>query len=137
MNKRFHRNDLRTGAMMPDLIVAAILTMALIGTLTTCTIRSGRLMTQTRHQQLALDELSNQLERLLSLNENDRRKAMSDLMPSDEIASALPEASLAAETMDDQQGTRIVLSLDWNHGVPSTPMRLVGWTQPRTAESTE
>jgi len=122
---------------MPDLIVAAILTMALIGTLTTCTIRSSRLMMETRHQQLALDELSNQLERLLSLNEKERRKALSELVPSDDVASALPEASLVAETIDDQQGTRILLSLNWNHGVPSTPVRLVGWTQPRTAESTE
>ncbi len=120
---------------MPDLIVAALLTLTLIGTLTTFTIRTGRLMVDTRKHQVAIDELSNQLESLLVLDEESLVSAIRDLKPSDEAVIALPEAVLSAERSDDSHGKRIALHLNWNRGTYATPLRLVGWINPRSDEA--
>jgi len=123
------------GGAMPDLIVAAVLTMTLIGTLTTFTVRSGRLMAETRRHQFAVDELSNQLERLLALDSETLDVAIKTLTPSDEASVALPAAVLSAERIDDSFGERIVLSLTWDRGAVATPIRLVGWIKPTPAEA--
>jgi len=134
MSSRFNPTDCRAGLMIPDLIVAATLTLALIGTLTTCTVRCGRLMIDTRHHQLALDELSNQLERLVAFSEQERAKAILELTPSDEVARVLSKATMAAETIIDASGTRIVLRLNWDRGALATPLKLTAWTKPQPTE---
>jgi hypothetical protein len=53
----------------------------------------------------------------------------------------LPGVTLEAKRFDDRDGARIELSIDWDRGRPSKPMRLVGWladipaSEPETEES--
>ena len=121
---------------MFDLVVAAVLTTTLIGTLTTSTVRSMRLMKDTRDQQLALEELSNQLERLMALDEVTRNEEINALMPSNEVARALEDATLKADLIEDEQGQRLIVSLNWNRGADANPKQLVGWIKPSLQDST-
>jgi len=125
----------RVGGTMPDLIVAAVLTMTLIGTLTTFTVRSGRLIAETRRHQFAVDELTNQLERLQALDSETLDAAIATVAPSEEASVTLPAAVISAEKIDDSLGERIVLSLNWERGAVATPIRLVGWIKPASTES--
>jgi hypothetical protein len=126
----------RTAVAMFDLVVAAVLTTTLVGTLTTSAIRSIRLMKDTRDQHLALEELSNQLERLIALEDDDRAKALETLVPSDEVKHTLIDAKLEAEVIEDKQGKRLLVSLNWERGGNATPKRLVGWIKVNAEDPT-
>lgn len=123
------RVDRRTGGMMVELVVAATLLVALIGTFTPMSLSAGRLWQQTRQHQLALDELSNQLDRLLVLSEPDRAAAIESLQPSAAALAALPEASLSAVQQSDRDGVRVKVELSWQRAVPAVPLSLTGWIQ--------
>ncbi len=117
----------RRGTTVADLLVAATLLATMVTTMMTLTVRSGRLRQETRHQQLALDELSNQLERLLSLDAKDRESEMASLNLPEHITAILPGAKLEGKSIEDENGTRIELSLAWDHPIKSPPLSLVGW----------
>ena len=125
--KCIHPHRYRRGTTVADLLVAATLLGAMVTTMMTLTIRSGRLRQETRHQQLALDELSNQLERLLSLDAKDRESEMASLFLPEHIIATLPGAKLDGKSIGDENGTRIELNLSWDHPIQSTPLSLVGW----------
>ncbi len=117
----------RNGITLIELIVAATLIisgLALVGKLTVLT---GRMWQQTRHERIAIEELSNQMERLLALPAADRDAAIAELKLSDEASTRLPNARLVADTTDDSAGLRVELRLEWNRGVPAGPIKLTGW----------
>ncbi len=117
----------RHGGTIADLLVAATLLGMLITTLMTLTVQSGRLRQQTRQQQLALDELTNQLQRLLALDEDKRTSSLENLESSEEIKSTLPPFILHAEEIDDEEGKWMQLTLTWQPPRNSPPVSLVGW----------
>lgn len=123
----------RRGTTVADLLVAATLLAAMTTSVMTITVHSGRLRQQTREQQLALDELSNHLERLLSLDRAELEAALSDLKPSPHLVASLPGCTLSAEMPDRE---RLVLSLNWVRPIASQPVHLTGWidasAQPET-----
>jgi prepilin-type N-terminal cleavage/methylation domain-containing protein len=129
-----NRREERNGFTLTELVVAASLLVGVMTVVAPLTVRSGRMWQDTRHQQLAMDELSNQLERLTSLDPRGRAAALTQLAPSEFLTTALPSATIEAETARDEHGTRLVLSLDWNRpGARSrqTPsVTLVGWLDP-------
>jgi hypothetical protein len=119
------------------LVVSASLViagLAIFGQLTTAT---GRTWSQTRQQSVALEELSSQLDRLIALPNGKIDDAIAALNPSDAAADALPGVKLAAKRFDDRDGARIELSIDWDRGRPSQPMRLTGWIADTPASETE
>jgi Tfp pilus assembly protein PilV len=79
-----HMRD-RRGTTVADLLVAATLLAVLVTTMMTITVRSGRMRQQTRQQQLAMDELANQLERLLSLDSEARLFKLDELTLPDHL----------------------------------------------------
>jgi hypothetical protein len=123
-NPKPHR---RRGTTVADLLVAATLLAVMMTTVMTMTVRTGRLRQQTRQQQLALDELSNQLERLISLDADDRKRELASLALSEHLVSLLPGATLTGQSVDDELGTRIELNLRWDQAIQSKPLSLVGW----------
>ncbi len=127
MNKDRYGRHSRHGGTIADLLVAATLLGMLITTLMTLTVQSGRLRQQTRQQQLALDELTNQLQRLLTLDEDKRTSSLEKLESSEEIKSSLPPFTLHAEEFDDKQGKWMQLTLTWHPPRNSPPVSLVGW----------
>jgi Tfp pilus assembly protein PilV len=110
-----------------ELMVAATLIISGLTVVGKLSVASGRMWQQTRHERVAIEELSNQLERLIALSPQQRQAEIADLVPSPHTAEMLPGARLAAETIHDPDGSRLQLQIDWNHGVLSRSIRLVGW----------
>ena len=138
MRSRNPRNrKMRNAFTLIELVVSASLVIAgltIFGQLTTAT---GRTWVQTRQHNVAMEELSSQLDRLIALPNGKIDDAIAALNPSDAAADALPGAKLAAKRFDDRDGARIELSIDWDRGRPSQPMRLTGWIADTPASETE
>jgi hypothetical protein len=83
-------------------------------------VRHGRLLESCRHYRLALDELSNQLDRLTALPEADARAELEQLKPSSFIAAKLPGAELTGQLQPADIGNRLTLRLSWND-LPQRP----------------
>jgi hypothetical protein len=120
----------RNASSLTELVVAATLTVTVMSIIASLTVRCGRLWQDTRHQQLVMDELSNQLERLSSLPADQRDRALTQLAPSQHLRSALPSAEITAETIRDDHGVRLVLSLNWDRPGNPLPVTFVGWIDP-------
>ena len=55
-------------------MAAAVLVGVMISFAASVVVRIGRIWRQTRHVQLCMDELSNQMEQLISLDEEQRNR---------------------------------------------------------------
>lgn len=142
MRSRNPRNrKMRHAFTLIELVVSASLViagLAIFGQLTTAT---GRTWVQTRQHNVAMEELSSQLDRLVALPSGMIDDAISELKPSEGAVDSLPGVKLEAKRFDDRDGARIELSIDWDRGRPSQPLRLTGWiagtpaSEPETEES--
>lgn len=110
---------------------------ALVNAVPQLIVRTGRLWQDIRHEQLAMDELSNQIDRLTALERPQRAAALAELVPSKPAQRALPNVKLQAQTVKDQAGTRLVVSIHWDRKIESKPLALVGWIDaaPKTENS--
>ena len=120
----------RRGYAMTELVVAATLLIGILSFVAPLAVRSGRLWQDSRHHRLALDELSNQLERLTSLDEKERDAALAELSVSPQVSTRLPNPVIEAHTIDDSDGARLVLQLQWDRVGPAKPVTLVAWIDP-------
>lgn len=117
----------RLGLSLIELVAAGTLVISGLTIIGKLSVASGRVWQQTRHEQVALEELSNQLERLLALPPPQRVEAISQLAPSAFAADMLPGANITVRQVEDADGERLELQIDWDRPVPSRPLRLVGW----------
>ena len=120
---------------MTELVVAAGLLVVVMSVVTSLAVRSNRLSQDSRQYRLALDELSNQLERLTSAGEARLSDSLESLSPSSEISSTLPNPVLSAELLVDEYGTRIAMHLSWDRIGKHTPVTLIGWVAPIATHS--
>ena len=132
MNQR--NCKLRRGLTLTEVVVAATLVVSMIGLVVPLTVRIGRVWQSTRQYRLAFNELANQMELLTSLGVSRCDAALANLKPSANTAESLPDARLEGELVRDQDGTRLILSLDWDRGSKSVPLTLVGWLDTNSAE---
>jgi hypothetical protein len=77
-----------------------------------------------------MNELSNQLDRLVGLSPTELTAAIDAIEASDESRRTLLDPRLSAERIDDELGERVVLRLDWKRRYPGRPIELVGWLTP-------
>lgn len=120
-----------------DLMVACVLTVAMIGTATLATSRTIRMMSETRQHQMALDELSNQLDLLVNLDAESLTQAINDAAVSSDMQHSLPNAKLSIQQVEDDDGLRLVATLDWDRRIPGAPVELVAWVHsPQAKEAT-
>ena len=133
MNHRSFQS--RHGLTMTEVVVAATLVVSMIGFVAPLTVRIGRVWQSTRQYRLAFNELANQMELLTSLGVLGCDVALTNLKPSASAAKSLPEARLVGELVRDQDGTRLILSIDWDRGSQSVPLSLVGWLDTREGEA--
>jgi hypothetical protein len=133
----------RRGTSSIDLLVSFTLLMALMTVSTPLAVQHGRLLKSQRNYRLALDELSNQMDRLTALPMDELGRAMEQLSPSQFLAERLSGVKLSGEQQPGEPGTRITLKLSWNdmerHRAPVT---LTGWAipllpQPPVSDATE
>lgn len=125
------------GVTLVELIVAATLVVSGLTVIGRLSVSTGRMWQQTRFEQFALEELSNQLEHLLALPAEQRDVALSQIVPSDLAISRLPDPVITSRLLGDQAGQRIELQISWNRVGPSKPMSLVGWIDVSDSESLE
>jgi type II secretory pathway pseudopilin PulG len=126
----------RSGFTSTEVVVAASLLAAAMGIVGPLAVQTTRLAQDSRQQRLALDELSDQIERLTALDPPSRSDALQQLQVSEALSYAAPEATIQGETLRDADGVRLVLTLQWNHpSRPRAPVQLVGWLDPLPQES--
>ena len=119
--------DARGASTVTELVVAASLLVSLIGASVPLVVKSGRLWQETREHELAIDELSNQLERLTALPDADRDIAIAELKPSNTVQATLVDVRIESQTIRDKAGERLLLTIDWDRTVDAKPLSLVGW----------
>ncbi len=110
-----------------EVLIAATLVVSTIGLFAPMSVRIGRVWQSTRQYRLAFNELANQMELLTSLGVARCEAALPSLTLSSQIADALPGSKLNGEMVSDEDGTRLILSLNWDRGPKSEPLSLVGW----------
>lgn len=117
----------RRGVSVTEVLMAATLIVSAIGLIAPLSVRIGRVWQSTRQYRLAFNELANQMEWLTSLDSTSCEAVLPSLRVSDPIADSLPGSQLKGELMSDEDGTRLILRLDWDRGSKSEPLTLVGW----------
>ena len=130
MIMRKRNSETRRGSATIELIVAATLLITGLSLLGTVAFRTGKLWQDTRHYQLAMDELTNQLERLTSLDESEIDEQLAELTVSTAVQDDLPFAKLSGRKFSDENGTRVLLEIEWDRLGSSEPLTLVGWISP-------
>jgi prepilin-type N-terminal cleavage/methylation domain-containing protein len=128
-------NANRRGFTLTELLVAATLLVSIFSVVTPLAVRSGRIRQETHRYQIALDELSNQLDRLTAIDEKKLADALDELVPSPQAESELPSPELTAEIIDDADGRRLILRLTWDRPAGAVPLTLVGWLDPTPGSS--
>lgn len=113
--------------MLTELIVAAGLVAATMGLVATCAVAGQRLQRMQREHTLAVDELSNQLERFIALPASELDSSLQQLEPSDWVAQRLPELKIDAQRHTDELGDRIELQLQWKRAGNPPPLVAVAW----------
>jgi hypothetical protein len=91
-------------------------------------VKHGRLMAAERSYRLALDELSNQLERLTTLSDEELDAAVEKVSPSKFAESHLPQPEIRAEVARVDFGRKITLRLAWDEPQRrEAPVTLTAW----------
>lgn len=120
----------RSGTTLAELLVAAALLITGLTLISKGAVQTQRIWQATRHHQLALDELANQVDRLTAMKPLERAESLASLQPSESLRAILDNPTLNGEAVSDEDGDRIVLSLHWDRVGPAIPVTLVGWIPP-------
>jgi hypothetical protein len=121
----------RTGASMIELLVACTLVMAALSVWAPLVVRHDRMATGARHYRIAVDELSNQLERLAALPGDELAAAVEDIAVSEFAAARLPGAELTAHLEPADVGQRLTLALTWDEPQRrEAPLTMTAWVFP-------
>ena len=123
----FTKPKLRHGITVIEVVVAATIVVSMIGLFAPLTVRIGRVWQSTRQYRLAFNELSNQMELLTTLRPEQCEAALPLLKLSEGLTDSLPGSQLQGQLLKDEDGIRLILSLDWDRGSKSEPLSLVGW----------
>lgn len=122
------RRGVRAGATMIELLVAGTLMMVALGTWAPLIVRHGRMAVEARHYRIAVDELSNQLERLTAAPRGELASAVGALVVSDFAAERLPGAELTGSVEPVELGQRLTLSLVWDEPRRrEAPLTMTAW----------
>ena len=126
-----YRQNRRSAFTSTELVVACSLLVAATSAIATLAVKTTRLWQDSRHQQIAIDELSSELDRLSALDSSERLAAMKNLTPSKILQGISPSVTLSASWEDDSKSA-IQLQLNWNTAQPKAPVQLTGWINPIT-----
>jgi hypothetical protein len=113
-----------------EVIVALTLLLTALSLSVSLIVRHGRLLIAQRHYRLALDELSNQMDRVTALPAEDVPQSLKQLSLSQFAAARLSAAKLSAELKPADIGQRVTLYLTWNEPREHN-VSMSGWIFPR------
>jgi hypothetical protein len=118
----------RAGTSTLDALVAFTLLVTTLSVATPLVVRHGRLLKSQRDYRLALDELSNQMERVIATSASDVPAAIQQIAPSEFLIERIPSAQISGELQAVDGGMRVVLQLTWNElAGRRTPVSLAAW----------
>ena len=124
-----------------EVVIAFTLLAATISLATPLVVAHNRLLMAQRHYRLALDELSNQIERLTGLPQAELPPAVESLAPSPFAAEHLPGAALRGQLAETDRGRRVTLEITWTEpNRQAAPLRMTAWIaepSPEAARSPE
>ena len=132
----FRQHCNRRGTSALEVLVSFTLLSSVLALSTPLVVAHGRLLKAQRDYRLALDELSNQLDRLTVTPEPDLPKALGELAASPLTASRLPGARLRGQVADTEFGKRVTVEIWWDEpNRQAAPLRLAAWVLPRANNS--
>ena len=121
----------RRGTTIIEFVVACSLLGSLMLFVVPSTIRIGRLQRVIRQDRIAMDEVTNQLDRLASLPLGQLKQELDRLTPSEFAVAGLPNPRLSGTLRDSEEGNRLALQLSWNSpGRRVAPLTMATWVFP-------
>jgi hypothetical protein len=121
-----------------ETVVAFTLLTAILSVSAPLLVKHARLATQQRHYRLALDELSNQIERLTLLPDKEIQPALDRLQPSEFATAQLSTVKLHGHLHGADFGRRLVLTLTWGEAEQGgAAISLAAWIAPASGESNQ
>jgi hypothetical protein len=125
----------RSGVVQLEVLVAGILLFALASLLPSLGFHLNRIHKESLQYQIAVQALANELERLRILEPTVSNRDLESLQLPAYVSRRLPNATLQAVALQDDLGTRVKLSLQWDRVGNPPPVEMVGWLDTR-AKST-
>jgi type II secretory pathway pseudopilin PulG len=125
--KKYRR---RSGFSYAEVLVSATVLTTIMSLVTVSSFRISRVWKDIRQQNVALNELSNQLDRLTALPVKDVQELIDQLKPSDECDLALTQPNLSGVVETQSPfGHRLTGSITWQtkSGKTSQPLKLSAW----------
>lgn len=114
----------RRGMTSFELVVAFSLLVAAMGSTLPLYVRHQRLLSESRRERVALEELANLGERIAAGGS----QAVDGLEPSATAQRRLPSVALTTKRDTTTLGERVILSLSWNEvGRREHPLQLAVW----------
>jgi hypothetical protein len=119
---------LRRASSLLELLVAFTLLSTVLSVSAQLLVRHNRLLTTHRDYRVALDELSNQMDRLSALPAGELPQAISQLAPSAFTTARLPRAELIGRIERTEIGAHLILQLSWGESQRRhAPVSLATW----------
>lgn len=120
----------RTGAALLDAVVAAGLVMVTVSVAAPMVVQSARIWKQTRNFQIACDELAGHMDHLISMPSDLRGEALQTLTVDPSLSELLDGVSINGKLSEQDDETRLELSINWKRIGDPPPVILVGWVKP-------
>ena len=121
----------RRGTTIIEFVVACSLLGSLILFVVPSAIRIGRLQRVIRQDRIAMDEVTNHLERLAKLPVSQIKQEVAGLTPSEFAVAGLPNPRIAGTVQDAEEGYRLALEISWNNpGRSVAPLTMATWLYP-------
>ena len=118
----------RRGFSLLEVVAASSLTVMAVASITPIFVRQARLLSESRRERIALEELANQAERIAAMPASELDRHLAALAVSPLASRHLPDARLDAVRGDSPLGPTIKLRLAWNApGRLDHPLTLVTW----------
>ena len=131
------RVSARSGATLLELLVAFTLLVSTMTVAVPLVVRHGRLLTTARHYRIAVEEVTNQLERLVALPPEQLPGELKQLTPSEFTAERLQGAKVTGTLEPADLGQRLTIAIVWDEPRRSeAPVQLAAWIIPEPNKST-
>jgi hypothetical protein len=120
-----------TGTTTVEVLISFTLLITVLSFSAPLMVKHSRLLKAQRDYRLALDELSNQIERLSALPQDELPAAVEKLAPSEFITAHLSGVQLRGELAANDNARRVTLRLAWDEPQRlQAPVSLAAWISP-------
>lgn len=121
----------RRGTTITEFVVACTLLGSLMLFVGPSVVRIGRLQQAIRQDRIAMDELTNHLDRLTQLPLNELKQEVDTISPSEFAMSRLPDPKLSGTLQVSEEGYRLALEISWDRpGRSVAPLAIATWIYP-------